>query len=79
MFHLLGYKDEQFKRLCTTNVMRNILREMCEHPQEHNQLEGFGKLDPDVLKENITMKRILHKYLDPEKKTVTDIWSGKTI
>ena len=78
MFYLLGYKDERrFRRLCTTNVMHRILREMCQHPQEHNQHEGFGELDPDVLNDDAKMKRILHKYVD--EKIVTDIWSGKTI
>ena len=74
MFHLIGYKDKKFKRLCTTNVMHRILREMCEHPEKHNQDDGFGVLKvPDDAK----MKRILDTYVD--EKTDTDIWSGKTI
>ena len=77
MFYLLGYKDERFRRLCTTNVMHRILREMCERPEKHNQDDGFGKLDPNILKDDAKMKKILHKYVD--EKIVTDIWSGKTI
>ena len=73
-----GFQGEELKKLCKTNIMHKILRDMCSHPDTHTQDEGFGEMVAEaVISDDTKLNELLCKYTDP--KTVTDIWSGKTI
>ena len=78
MFLLPGFEGEEFKKLCKTNIMHKILRDMCSHPETHTQDEGFGELRAEaVISNDSRLNELLCKYTDPN--TITDFWSGKTI
>ena len=59
-------------------VIRNLLVEMCSHPDRHEREEGFGELQPwNILDNDELMKKLITHYT--KEGVHVDYWDGKTI
>ena len=70
-------QSDVIEKLHSTAVMQNVLRCMCDQPNKHGLLDGWGTLEPWKMFNNVSQLKSL--ILECTSDTDNIIWQGRNV